>query len=144
MGMDLSRYHRLTPSYGRLEGQRCAACGALQFPARLVCRACGGGDLAAHRLSGRGRVVSWAEVAQPPAGFEGPYFVAIVELEEGIRVTAQLTDLDPEEVDIGLPVVMVTRRIQDPGEEGYLVYGYKFRPILEPIRRALSLVDAAQ
>jgi len=44
-------------------------------------------------------------------------------------VTAQLTDVDPEDVAIGLPVEMVTRRLQEQGAHGYLVYGYKFRPI---------------
>jgi uncharacterized OB-fold protein len=54
----------------------------------------------------------------------------MVQLEEGIRVTAQLTDVDPEEVAIGMPVEMVVRRIREYGAHGYLVYGYKFRPVL--------------
>jgi uncharacterized OB-fold protein len=57
--------------------------------------------------------------------------VALVDLAEGVRVTAQLTDVDPEDVEIGMPVEMVTRRIQEKGPQGYLVYGYKFRPELE-------------
>lgn len=141
--MNLPRDHRLVPSYDRLEGQRCV-CGAVQFPPRPVCRACGGADLAPHRLTGRGKVFSWPEAAQPAAGFSSPYLVAaVVELEEGIRITAQLTDLEPEEIEIGLPVVMVTRRIQERGEEEYLVYGYKFRPVIDPVGRAYTLADAA-
>lgn len=38
-----------------------------------------------------------------PKGFSGPYLMALVELEEGIRVTAQLTDVEPDEVGIGKP-----------------------------------------
>jgi len=73
-------------------------------------------------------------VATAPQGFSGPYLVALVELAEGVRVTAQLTDVDPDEVEIGMPVEMVTRRLQErgPREQGYLVYGYKFRPVLIP------------
>jgi len=129
--MDLPRYHRLTSAYYRLEGQRCQACGAVQFPPRGACGACHGTALEPYRFSGRGTVFSFAEVAQAPKGFSGPYLVALIDLEEGIRVTAQLTDVDPDEVEIGLPVEMVTRRLQEKGPHGYLVYGYKFRPVLE-------------
>jgi uncharacterized protein len=127
--MDLPRYHRLRQSYYRLEGQRCASCQAVQFPPRAMCRSCRGRTLEAHRLSGRGTVYSHAEVAQPPKGFSGPYVVALVRLDEGILVTAQLTDVEPDDVAIGLPVEMVTRRLQEHGPQGYLVYGYKFRPV---------------
>jgi uncharacterized OB-fold protein len=130
--MDLPRYHRLTAAYYRLEGRRCTGCGALQFPAREACGACRGRGLETFRFSGRGTVFSFAEVSQAPQGFSGPYLVALVELEEGIRVTAQLTDVEPDDVEIGLPVEMVTRRLQERGPQGqgYLVYGYKFRPVM--------------
>lgn len=128
--MDLARYHRLRPAYYRLEGQRCMSCQAVQFPPRTVCRICRERSLEPYRLSGRGVVYSHAEVAQAPRGFAAPYIVALVRLEEGLLVTAQLTDVDPEDVVVGLPVEMVTRRIQEQGSRGYLVYGYKFRPVL--------------
>jgi hypothetical protein len=47
-------------------------------------------------------------------------------------VTAQLTDLDSDQVEIGMPVEMVTRRMQSSGEEGAIIYGYKFRPAIQP------------
>jgi scaffold protein (connect acetoacetyl-CoA thiolase and HMG-CoA synthase) len=133
--MDLPRYHRLRPAYYRLQGQRCACCKAIQFPPRPLCRICREPRLEPHPLSGRGTVYSHAELAQAPLGFATPCMVALVRLEEGLLVTAQLTDVEPEEVSIGLPVEMVTRRLQERGPHGYLVYGYKFRPIL-PQRRA--------
>jgi len=128
--MDLPRYHRLTSAYYRLEGQRCKDCGAVQFPARSSCGACRSREAEPYRFSGNGTVFSFAEVAMAPKGFSGPYVVALVELEEGVRVTAQLTDVEADEVEIGMPVEMVTRRIQEKGPHGYLVYGYKFRPVL--------------
>ena len=136
--MDLPRYRRLTSAYYRLEGRRCQACGAVQFPSRGACGACRGAKLEPYRFSGRGTVFSFAEVAAAPQGFSGPYVVALVELEEGVRVTAQLTDVDADEVEIGMPVEMVTRRLQEKGPHGYLVYGYKFRPVLETGRRQAS------
>ena len=68
-----------------------------------------------------------------PEGFEEylPYTVALVKLEEGPMLTAQLTDVDPDEVHIGMPVEMVTRKISEDGEAGQILYGYKFRPVLE-------------
>jgi hypothetical protein len=53
---------------------------------------------------------------------------AIVKLEEGPLVTAQLTDVDNGKVSIGQKVEMVTRKLREDGERGMLVYGYKFRP----------------
>ncbi len=47
-------------------------------------------------------------------------------------LTAQLTDLGEEEVEIGMPVEMVTRRLRSDGDDsGILIYGYKFRPVLK-------------
>jgi len=82
-------------------------------------------------LSGRGTVYSYTTVYNPPAGFEGtaPYVIAIIELDEGVRLTAQLTDLD-DEPEIGMPVEMVTRKLRSEGEDGIIIYGYKFRPLL--------------
>jgi uncharacterized OB-fold protein len=59
-----------------------------------------------------------------------PYTIALVKLEEGPLLTAQLTDVANEEVEIGMPVEMVTRKLSTQGEEGLIIYGYKFRPQL--------------
>jgi uncharacterized OB-fold protein len=61
-----------------------------------------------------------------------PYTVALIKLEEGPLITAQLTDVANDEVEIGLPVEMVTRKLRTQGEEGLIIYGYKFRPRLAP------------
>jgi uncharacterized OB-fold protein len=128
--MQLPRFHRLQGPYYRLEGQRCDACQAIQFPPRVACRKCHGTQLQPHRLSGRGTVFSFSELSSAPAGFPGPYVVALVELEEGGHVSAQLTDVEPEDVSIGMAVEAVTRRLREHGNEGYVAYGYKFRPPL--------------
>jgi len=78
-------------------------------------------------------VYSYTVMHSAPAGFEEslPYTIALVKLDEGPTVTAQLTDLGEKEVAIGMPVEMVTRRIkEDGGKQGMLVYGYKFRPVM--------------
>ena len=69
-----------------------------------------------------------------PAGFEmqALYTLALVKLAEGPVVAAQLTDLGQERVHIGMPVEMVTRKIKNDGDDrGMIVYGYKFRPVMQ-------------
>ncbi len=130
MTMELARNWRLRRTRFSLEGGRCTACGHLHFPTRPVCAACHSRALEPYRFSGRGEVYSFSTLYEAPAGFEGqtPYTVALVKLSEGPLVTAQLTDVDPDRVFIGMPVEMVTRKLFEDGEAGLLVYGYKFRP----------------
>ncbi|HID51314.1 MAG TPA: Zn-ribbon domain-containing OB-fold protein, partial [Anaerolineae bacterium] len=86
-------------------------------------------------FTGLGEVFSYTTIYDAPAGFEhdAPYMVALVKLDEGPVVTAQLTDVSEGEVAIGMPVEMVTRKLRADGEEGMIVYGYKFRPALEMV-----------
>ena len=63
-----------------------------------------------------------------------PYTAGMVRLEEGPLVSAQLADVDGVDIAIGMPLEMVTRKIRDAEEHGYIVYGYKFRPLLRPAR----------
>lgn len=88
---------------------------------------------AGHALSGRGEIYSYSTMYNVPRGYEeqGPYTIALIRLEDGPMVTAQLTDVDPADVAIGLRVEMVTRRLREDGPEGQIIYGFKFRPLLE-------------
>jgi uncharacterized OB-fold protein len=116
-----------------LIGEICEKCGARIFPPRDVCPECETVEQKEVAFSGRGEIYSYSTVYHPPQGFEefAPYTVALVRLEEGPMVTAQLTDVDTEQVRIGMPVEMVTRRMQSGGEEGAIIYGYKFRPAVQ-------------
>jgi uncharacterized OB-fold protein len=98
-----------------------------------VCPECSDPAYEPFKFSGNGRVYSHSTIFQAPAGYEQfvPYTVALVELDEGPLVTAQLTDVDQDEVEIGMPVEMVTRKLREEGEDGLIVYGYKFRKTLE-------------
>lgn len=126
--MQMPSYYRLEGPYLRLEGQRCDACGKVQFPPRVTCRACRSQKLVAHEVPREGVVASFSEIASPPAGFSSPLIAALVTLDGGIMLACQLTDTDLDRVQIGMRVEMVTRLISETGPEGCLVYGYKFRP----------------
>lgn len=131
--MEVPRHWRLRKQRYGLVGEVCPHCDTKIFPPRDVCPECQQEAKTLYQFSGRGQVYSYTTVYDPPAGFEenSPYTVALVKLEEGPLVTAQLTDLGDSPVEIGTPVEMVTRRLRQDGDErGMIVYGYKFRPIL--------------
>jgi uncharacterized OB-fold protein len=84
-------------------------------------------------LHGTGTIYSFSVMYNVPQGYEEqkPYVIAIVQLDDGPMVTAQLTDIDHDAVAIGQRVEMVTRKLREEGAEGQIIYGYKFRPLLQ-------------
>ena len=80
----------------------------------------------------RGTVFSYTLVQEPAAEFEAqaPFYLALVELDDGALITAQLTDVEGG-VAIGDAVEMVTRKLTTDGQRGMIVYGYKFRPAMQ-------------
>ncbi|MER5633494.1 bifunctional MaoC family dehydratase N-terminal/OB-fold nucleic acid binding domain-containing protein [Streptomyces nitrosporeus] len=91
----------------RLLIQRCAACSALRHPPGPCCPGCASLEWDTVEAEGRGRVYSFVVNHHPrhPA-FESPYLVAVVELAEGTRLITNLTGVAPEDVTIGMPVVL--------------------------------------
>ena len=75
--------------------------------------------------------------------FNRPYVIALIDLDQGPRITAQLTDIEWEwiegikvpEIEIGDPVEMVPRKLKVEGSEsrGLIIYGYKFRHPLKSL-----------
>ncbi len=131
--MEISRHWRLKQQRYGLIGEVCPHCDNKIFPPRDVCPNCGDEAKDQYVFSGKGEVYSFTTVYEAPSGFDktAPYTVALVKLDEGPMVTAQLTDVDKDSVQIGMPVEMVTRKMRDDGNErGMIVYGYKFRPMI--------------
>ena len=127
--MEIASHWRLKKQRYGLVGEVCESCGSKLFPPRDVCPECQAPAKTPYVFSGKGEVYSYTTVYEPPAGYEefAPYTVALVKLEEGPLITAQLTDLEKEPT-IGMPVQMVTRKLRTEGARGMIVYGYKFRP----------------
>jgi len=131
--MEIPRHWRIRQQRYALVGEVCPHCNAKLFPPRDVCPECGQDARTPYQFSGKGEIYSYTTIYEPPAGFEEytPYTVALVKLEEGPIVTAQLTDVGDHPIEIGMPVEMVTRKIRSDGDErGMIIYGYKFRPVL--------------
>jgi len=92
-------------SRGELLIQRCPS-GHRQFYPRAVCRVCGS-DPEWERASGRGTVHTFTVIRQNharPFRDELPYVVAMVELDEGVRMMGNITDCAIDQVRIGMPV----------------------------------------
>lgn len=91
----------------RLLIQRCATCKALRHPPGPCCPQCGSFDWDAVESTGDGHVHTYVVNHHPrhPA-FDYPLLVAVVELAEGTRLIANLSGITPEEVEIGMPVVL--------------------------------------
>jgi len=125
--MITARYHREIPQRYRLEAGKCEKCGHIDFPPRLVCSKCKGRKFGTVPLSDEGKIVTFTvvRVASDKFSKETPFVVGIVELNDGVRITAQVADADPDELQIGQKVKLVFRKIQEDGKAGILCYGYK-------------------
>jgi len=121
---------RRIPERYRLLGVTCETCGKNHFPKRLLCPKCRRkGKMVEIQYAGKGKVYSFTEVSAPPAGFEDqvPYILAVIELDEGARLTAQIVDAHKDDVKIGSKVEQVFRVIQRDDPEGLIHYGFKFK-----------------
>jgi uncharacterized OB-fold protein len=99
---------------GELRIQKCGSCGALRHPPGPSCPQCHAFDRTHVVASGRGTVFSYVVHRHPPVpGRELPILLALVDLEEGTRMLAELVDCEPDDVEIGLPVVAGFQDIDD-------------------------------
>jgi hypothetical protein len=92
----------------RLLLPHCPRDGPFYYP-RTHCPACLGTDWTWREASGRGRVHAFTidRLGHTPGlASQAPYVVAIVELEEGPRMTARITGCSPDEVRVDLPVTV--------------------------------------
>lgn len=130
--MSVPRYWRNEVPRYRLVGKICAACESKYFPEKAICR-CGSTDFKDYKLSENGEVITWTKIGNPPIGFQKfkPYIVALIQLEDGVKILSQVVDVDAEEMNAGLKVEAVFRKVKEDGKTGIIQYGYKFRPVVE-------------
>lgn len=123
-------YWRETPRRYRYEATRCDECGKVFFPPRATCDPWCGCKLTPCTMATTGKVLTYTVIYIAPDAFsdEAPYILAICEMDDGARLTAQLADCAPESAAVGMPVRIEFRLIQKDGEAGILMYGYKVVP----------------
>ncbi|MBD3262708.1 MAG: transcriptional regulator [Candidatus Altiarchaeales archaeon] len=119
----------IQPRYN-LVGTECRTCGGKYFPPRNICPKCRRKSrIEKYKFSGKGEVFSYTIIRATPKGFEyqKPYPVAVIQLVEGPKITAQIVDCNPDEIKVGLKVESCFRKIIADGEEGIIRYAYKFK-----------------
>jgi uncharacterized OB-fold protein len=94
---------------GRLVVQRCAGCGALAVPPKVVCASCEGVSWSRVPLGGDGEVTSYTVIRVPPAQFaaQAPYVVTVARMVEGVSLLGRLTGVPVDAVHVGMPVRFV-------------------------------------
>ena len=82
-------------------------------------------------LGQEGEIVTWTIIYVPPGGFSSyaPYPLAVIELDSGERITAQIVDYDKETLKSKGRVRTVLRRIMEPSVDGVIPYGIKVTPV---------------
>jgi len=101
---------------GKLMASRCADCGTLNLPPRAICPNCHSENLEWAETSGKGKLAGFTVVSIAPTfmikqgfGRDKPYVSGVVELDEGVKISARITGVDvtkPEEIKVGTPLTV--------------------------------------
>jgi len=91
---------------GKLLLQSCPFCDKAYFPPRPFCPTCGSRDVVVSEASGKGRLYSYIISHLPAPGYEPPFTVAVVMLDEGVKMVANILDYpaDPEALILDMPL----------------------------------------
>ncbi|MDD3655808.1 MAG: Zn-ribbon domain-containing OB-fold protein [Atribacterota bacterium] len=115
------------PQRYRLEASKCKNCGKIFFPPRPICSNCKYREFIPIKLPKEGKIYSFTIIRTPSSEFKdySPFAIAIIELDNGIKLMCQVVDCDFSELEIGKRVSLVFRKIQEDGSSGIIAYGYK-------------------
>lgn len=94
---------------GELRVKHCPSCEALFRFNHAWCPECGNAELDWKNTTGRGVVTNFTVIHVPPYEAytdEVPYVLALIDLEEGVRVMMNVIDCDPLSVHIGMKVAL--------------------------------------
>ena len=100
---------------GELRLQRCDACKEAYFPPRPFCPKCASRKVSVFKASGKGTLASYVIHHRPMPGFKPPYSIALVELEEGVRMMTNIVDCEqtPEALQLDMPVEVKFQKFSD-------------------------------
>jgi uncharacterized OB-fold protein len=122
------RYTREIPHRYRLEAQKFKN-GEITLANRYVSNKDGKIEKEFEKitLGGKGKIITYTiiYVSADQYARQTPFPVAIIETEEGARLTAQVVDCKPEDLKTGAKVELIFRKIMEEGKAGIINYGYK-------------------
>jgi hydroxymethylglutaryl-CoA synthase len=119
----------------RLYGMRCKGCGTLQYPISRICMICGEKDNYEEiRLARKGKVFSFNHdyllgPGNMPSDGINPTTRVVADLNDGCRLWLEMTDHDPNEVNLDTPIELSLRLLHQRSD--YRFYGWKARPVRE-------------
>jgi len=120
----------------RLLGSKCATCSIPYFPKTDVCRNpdCDSSKIEDSSFGPKGRIWSLAmQDFQPPAPVKfdepyQPYAMAVVDMEDGLRVLGRIATDDPKSIEPDIEVELVIEALCHD-EDGNEVTSWKFKPV---------------
>jgi uncharacterized OB-fold protein len=120
------RYTREIPHRYRLEAQK-FECGAVSLATRYVCPDNCCKKSKKITLKGTGKIITYTiiHIASDTFAKEAPFAVAVIETDEGARLTAQVVDCSFDDLKIGAKVKLIFRKVSEEGASGIINYGYK-------------------
>ncbi|MCD6317772.1 Zn-ribbon domain-containing OB-fold protein [Candidatus Aerophobetes bacterium] len=126
-GVTVPKTWREYPQRYRLEASQCTKCGKIFFPPRLICSECKSREFKTVKLPEEGKIFTFTIIRTPSSEFKeySPFAIAIIELDNGVKLTTQVVDCNFEDLEIGKRVKLVFRKIQEDGATGVIAYGYK-------------------
>ncbi|MFH0749898.1 MAG: OB-fold domain-containing protein [Candidatus Gottesmanbacteria bacterium] len=85
----------------------------------------------AQMVGKTGSIISWTIIRVPPDGFseQAPYPLAVVQLDDGLHITAQVVDLESKQLHTKQKVITIIRRTIDTTADGVIPYGIKVKPL---------------
>ncbi len=127
--LTIQRVWRLQEKLIKLVGTECTECGYVCYPPKAACPRCGSREIREIHLPREGKVLTYTVLNVPVEGFESkvPLIIALVELGKA-RILTQLTDVEADEVYVGMPVEATIRKSPQI-IEGATHYIIKFKPI---------------
>jgi uncharacterized OB-fold protein len=123
-------FFEMGPGGPMVVGSKCRHCGRVYFPKKTICVDCWKrGEMDTVPLSRRGKLSLYTVATQSLLGLDTPYACGYVDLPEGVRLFALLTDCQPfdQKLSLDMEVEMVIEKMMtnDFGED---IHTYKFRP----------------
>lgn len=100
---------------GELRLQRCDDCSEVYFPPRPFCPKCSSRDVSVFKASGKAKLYSYIINHRPHPAFDGPYSIAVVELEEGPRMMTNIVNAPqtPEALMLDMPLEVTFTKMND-------------------------------
>lgn len=100
---------------GELRLQRCDNCSQVYFPPRPFCPECSSRSVSVFKASGKATLYSYIINHRPHPAFDGPYSIAVVELEEGPRMMTNIvgTEQTPEALQLDMPLEVTFTKMSD-------------------------------